>query len=55
MTAAVLFGGVVLAFEDGEGRALIFPATGGIGEITLLAVTMYLGLLLYEWGVRRDP
>jgi hypothetical protein len=53
MTAVALFSGVVFAIEDGEGKALIFPATGGIGEITLLAITAYLGLLLYEWGARR--
>lgn len=53
MVAVAVCAGVIGAFETGESKALILPATGGIGEGSLLTAVFYLGLLLYGWGTRR--
>jgi hypothetical protein len=55
MVAVAIGGGVLGAFETGESRPLLLPATGGLGEQTLLVAVLCPGYLLYCWGVRRAP
>jgi hypothetical protein len=54
IAAVAVSSGVIGAVEAGEGRALIFPAVSGLGEITLLAAIAWPGFLLHGWATRRD-
>ncbi len=53
MVGVAAYFGVIGTIESEEGRALIFPAWGGIGEGFLQTACLMPGFLLYRWGARR--
>lgn len=50
MAAVAAYSGVIGGIEFIEGTAVIFPATAGIGEATLMGLCAWPGYLLYCWG-----
>jgi hypothetical protein len=54
MVVVAAYGGVTGGMEAVEGKALILPATGGLGEVSLLTAVWYPGYLLYCWAMRRN-